>query len=192
MSLSTRPVIVGLIIYGNCCLLQWTKTWRRVGAASWEARCAVGPQWAHARLWVRPYCPPNIPVSPSHEVPCGTFGPSDGCPRAGGTGMARAGKAAWARPKRDCCCCWLSTGRSWGGLISRALNQCQSEQGRWGQHLLLSKGVGSQRRAASVSCRAWQPGPCGQLCPAEMWGFAWESIHWLWEESIACLCCVTP
>lgn len=108
-------------------------------------------------------CLPDIPVSPSHEVPCGTVGPSDGCPRAGGVGMARAGRADWAHPKRDGCCCWLSTGRSQGGLISRALNQCQSEQGRWGQHLLLSKGVGSQRKAASVSCRAWQPGASSAL-----------------------------
>lgn len=26
MSLFTRPVTVGLIIYSNCCLLQWSKT----------------------------------------------------------------------------------------------------------------------------------------------------------------------
>lgn len=105
--------------------------------------------------------------------------------------MARAGREAWAYPKWDGCCCWLSTGRSRGGLISRALHQCQSEQGRWWQHLLLSKEVRSQRKAASVSCRAWQPGACGQLCPAEIWVFSWESTHWLWEENIACLCCMT-
>lgn len=64
MSLSTRPVIVGLIIYSNCCLLQWTKTWRRVGAMSWKARCAVGPQWATCRAVGETVCPPNIAVSP--------------------------------------------------------------------------------------------------------------------------------
>lgn len=79
MSLSPRPVILGLIIYGNCCLLQWTKTWRRVGAASWEAGCAVGMQWAHVGLWVRPYvsqtslCPPPMrshvgPLGPAMDV----------------------------------------------------------------------------------------------------------------------------
>lgn len=75
MSLSTRPDIVGLIIYGNCCLLQWTKTWRRVGAASWEARCAVGPQWAHARLWVRPYVPQTSLCPPPTRSRVGLLGP---------------------------------------------------------------------------------------------------------------------
>lgn len=47
MSLFTRPVIVGLIIYSNCCLLQQSKMCK-------GGYCISGAQgwWVRAWLWV--------------------------------------------------------------------------------------------------------------------------------------------
>lgn len=126
--------------------------------------------------WARPQ---NVLVAPCHPAQ------SSVCPGGPATGLsapvmdalrqeapgqaAGEGAAARARLKRAGGCCRLSAGRSREGLISRALNQCQSEQRRWGATSAPLRRGRQPRRSSFCELRRAAAGALRPALPSRGW-----------------------
>lgn len=151
--------------------------------------------------WARPQ---NVLVAPCHHAQ------SSVCPGGPATGLsapvmdalrqeaagqaAGEGAAARARLKRAGGCCRLSAGRSREGLISRALNQCQSEQRRWGATSAPLRRGRQPPRSSFCELRRGPPAGSALQRPEDLGCASWDACRWQqgdfwgWVQGAAALC----